>query len=180
MINYCDDISVLTRTTVLDNQGGSTETWSNLYRLIFDDALSIGTIAVGDTVTGSINGYTAIVTSIDYASEFVEYCVLSNDNDFEVAEELVNGADSITASIIMGNIPSVFRGRLSSIRGNESILASRLVERSTHVLYCPHKNITELNRIECDNHVYEVVTVSIERDLFGTVKHMEVQLELTE
>ena len=180
MINYCDDISVLTKTVVSDGQGGQTETWSNIHRIIFDDALSIGTISVGDTITGSINAYTAIVTSIDYSLEVVEYCVLSNDNDFETTEELVNGADSITASTILGNISSVFRGRLSSLRGNELILASRLVERSTHVLYCPLKNITELERIECDNRTYEVVAINVERDLFGTVKHMEVQLELTE
>jgi len=180
MINYCDDISVLTRTTVSDSQGGLTETWSNLYRALFDIGLSVGTIAVADLITGSINGYTAVVVSIDYTAALIEYTELSNDADFEATEELAHGGDSVTVDTVVGAITSLFRGRLSPVSGNELILASRLVERSTHVLYCPHKNITALNRITCDNHTYEIVAVYDERDLFGTIKHMEIQLELIE
>ena len=184
MINYVDDISVLTKTTVDDNQGGETETWSNLHRAIFDDDLSVGILAVGQTITGSVNAYTAIITSIDYITETVEYAVLSNPADFEIAEELADATvpipNSITLSSILGTMYSVFRGRLAKITGNEQVLSSRLAEKSTHVLYIPSKPITTLNKVVIDGLTYNVLSVYRERDLFETVKHLEVQLELIE
>ena len=184
MINYVDDISVLTKTSIDDGQGGQTNTWSNIYRALFDDLLSVGILAAGDTITGSINAYTAQIISIDYVLEIVEYAVLSNPADFEAAEELADATvpvpNSITLSTILGTINSVFRGRLAKITGNEQVLSSRLAEKSSHVLYIPPKTITPLNRVVIDGLTYNVLSVYRERDLFETVKHVEVQLELIE
>ena len=184
MINYVDDISVLTKTVVDDIQGGETAVWSNMYQATFDDDLSVGILTVGTTITGSVNGYTAIITSIDYVTETIEYAVLSNPADFESAEELADAAvptpNSITLDTILGNIKSVFRGRLAKMTGNEQVLSSRLAEKSTHVLYIPSKPITPRNRVVIDGLTYNVLSVYSERDLFETIKHVEVQLELVE
>ena len=184
MINYVDDVSVLTKTIVDDGQGGQTDTWSNLHRATFDDAFSVGTLADGDSITGGVNGYTAKIVSIDYVLEVVEYAVLSNPADFEVDEELADATiptpNSIVLSTILGTINSVFRGRLAKITGNEQVLSSRLAEKSTHVLYIPPKTITTKNQVVIDDLTYNVLSVYRERDLFETVKHVEVQLELIE
>ena len=183
MINYCDNVSVLTRTTVSDDQGGLTEAWSNLNKATFDNDLSVGTLAIGDTITGGVNGYTAIITAIDYDLETIEYAELSNDDDFEIAEELADGEmvpSSIVLVTILGTVDSVFKGRISKIAGNEAVLSSKLAEKSTHILYSPFRPITVLNRIDSDGNIYNVASVFIGRDLFGTVKHLEIQLELVE
>jgi len=183
MINYCDNISVLTRTTISDNQGGLTEVWSNIYKATFDNDLSVGTLLVGATITGGVNSYTAIITAIDYDLETVEYAALSNDNDFEIAEELADTAEvpnSIVLVTILGTMDSVFRARISKIAGNESVLSSKLAEKSTHILYSPFKPITILNRIDFDGGIYNVVSIFVGRDLFGTIKHLEIQLEFIE
>jgi head-tail adaptor len=183
MINYCDSISVLTSTKENDGQGGVTEVWSTIHKSTFDSDLSVGILTVGSTITGSVNGYTAVITGIDYNLSVIEYAALSNDDDFEVSEELTDDSgvpSSVTLVSVLGTVDSQFRGRLAKLTGNEEMLSSRIAERSTHILFIPNKPITALNRIEIADKIYNVLSVYPGRDLFGILKHIEVQLELVE
>lgn len=181
MINYCDDISVLTKLSADDNEGGTTDTWSNLRKLIFDPDLAVGVLEVGDVVDGE-NANSATVVSIDYDSGIMTYCGLTGD-DFVAEEDISNHADGtiyITVNTALGTIDSVFKGRLIKLSGIEGEISGRIAEKSTHVLYSADKPILPANRIVCDGELYEVVTSVKHRDMFGNVKNVETQLTLLE
>jgi len=82
-----------TTTTLIDTTRGT------VYKLEFDDAT--GTIAIGETITGGTNGYTAVVVQIVYDTTTtgrVWYVELSNANNFEDDEVVANGADNVTVN----------------------------------------------------------------------------------
>jgi len=69
-------------------------------RATFDDAT--GTLSEGNTITGGVNSYTAIVAKITYntaTTGIIWYRSLSNILDFEDNEVLSSGANNITLNI---------------------------------------------------------------------------------
>ncbi len=68
-----------------------------VYKGIFDSA--VDTLAIGETVTGSVNSYTAVIIQVVYttvSTGFIWYVELSNSDNFENDELLSSGGDSVT------------------------------------------------------------------------------------
>ena len=68
-----------------------------VYKGIFDNAAN--TLTKGDTITGSINGYTAVVVQVVYSSAtagFIWYVELNNSANFENDEILSSGGNTAT------------------------------------------------------------------------------------
>ena len=68
-----------------------------VYKGIFDAA--VDTLAIGETITGSVNGYTAVIVQIVYltaSTGFIWYVELSNSANYDNDELLSSGGDSIT------------------------------------------------------------------------------------
>ena len=80
-----------TDLTIVDPAKGT------VYKGIFDDTTD--TIAIGETITGGNNAYTAIVIQVVYTTTttgFVWYVELSNAANFEDDEVLSSAGDSVT------------------------------------------------------------------------------------
>jgi len=83
------------RSTVADTTRGSA------YKVAFDGGSSSVPIERGDTIVGSVNGYTAKVVQIVYltaSTGFIWYVELSDENNFDNDEILTHGADSVTVN----------------------------------------------------------------------------------
>lgn len=83
------------RNSVTDTNRGS------VYKVAFDGGDSSNPIERGDTITGSVNSYTARVVQIVYLTSstgYIYYAELSNSNNFEDDEILTSGGDSITVN----------------------------------------------------------------------------------
>ena len=88
---YSGTIATGNRITFTDAVRGT------VYKGIFDAA--VDTLAIGETITGSVNGYTAVIVQVVYSTAstgFLWYVELSNSNNFEDDEVLSSGGDSIT------------------------------------------------------------------------------------
>ena len=92
---YQGTVSTGDRITFSDGIRGT------IYKGIFD--ASVDTLARGETITGSVNGYTAVIVQIVYTTAttgFIWYVELSNSSNFENDELLSSGGDSITLNRI--------------------------------------------------------------------------------
>ncbi len=75
----------------------SDSTRGIVYKGIFDAV--VDTLAIGETITGDANGYTAVIVQIVYSTAttgFIWYVELSNSSNFEDDEVLSSGGDSVT------------------------------------------------------------------------------------
>ena len=185
MIYYNEQITVLTQVgTTSDSQGGVVESWAAVRRLLFDPDTAVGVLSAGDEVTGSVGGGTALIVEIDYTSAIIDYALLTTP-DF-VLDETLGDDDEVQNSITIcdvaiGAMLSIFKARLSKLGGAELILAGKVMERSTHILYTPpNKLITTKNRIQAGSDLYEVLSVVPAKNPIGQAKHWEIQLELLE
>lgn len=105
-----------TTMTVVDT------TRDTVYKGAFDD--TTGTIAIGDTITGGINGYTAEVVNIVYDTATTGrlwYVELSNAANFEDDEVVANGGDNVTLNGVPAADPTFYAlGEIEITSGNNN------------------------------------------------------------
>ena len=105
-----------TDTTLIDTTRGT------VFKGIFDAA--VDTIAIGETITGGNNAYTAVVVQVVYTTAstgFVWYVELSNPANFENNEVLSSAGDSVTLNGVPVADPSFYeQGELEITSGDNS------------------------------------------------------------
>ena len=83
--------------TTGDDISFSDSTRGTVYKGAFDAV--VDTLAIGETITGGTNGYTAQIVQVTYvtaATGFIWYVELSNSANFENDEVLSSAGDSVT------------------------------------------------------------------------------------
>jgi hypothetical protein len=115
---YSSTATAGTRTTLTDANAGT------LHTATFDGGDDTAPLAIGDTITGSVNGYTAEVVQIVYLTSTtgtIWYCELSNALNFVNNEVLSSGGDSVTVQGTVSEDTSFYeQGELEITSGNNS------------------------------------------------------------
>jgi hypothetical protein len=91
---YTSSATTGSRTTLTDSNAGT------LFSVAFDAGDDTSPISRGDTITGSVNGYTAKVVQIVYltaSTGTIWFCEISNPANFLDDEILSSGGDQVTA-----------------------------------------------------------------------------------
>jgi hypothetical protein len=115
---YTGTATAGTTTTLTDANAGT------LYKVNFDAGDSGNPIAIGETITGGDNGYTAVVVQIVYLTSTtgtIWYVELSNSNNFNDDETLTAGADTVDVNGTPAEDTSFYeQGELEMTSGNNS------------------------------------------------------------
>lgn len=105
-----------TDTTLIDTTRGT------VYKGTFDAA--VDDIAIGETITGGINSYTAVVVQVVYltaSTGFIFYVELSNAANFEDDEVLSSAGDSVTLNGVPVADPDFYaQGELEMLTGDNA------------------------------------------------------------
>ena len=119
-----------TKLTLTDSVRGT------VFKGIFDAA--VDTLAIGETITGGNNAYTAVIVQVVYitaSTGFIWYVELSNSANFEDDEVLSSAGDSVTLNGVPVVDPTFYaQGELKMRSGNNNGERRQILRDSGNVI----------------------------------------------